>query len=155
MDETSQVVDVLDTLVASVTNPVSVSISDTARNGLDKLRGALEVKDIDTLVGPDRPDVLSKPPPGMTDPEDLKYFDLYRQSFTKEHIQMPGSQRMQNASKAHGTCVLCPALLLTYGCTAFQHMTVAPANFEFLQSSTRSRTTRTLSGSVGFGPYQK
>jgi hypothetical protein len=106
MDETTQVVDVLDTLVASVTNPASVSISDTARNGLDKLRGALEVKDIDALIGPDRPDVLSEPPPGMTDPEDLKYFDLYRQSFTKEHIQMPGSQRMQNASKAHGACVL-------------------------------------------------
>jgi hypothetical protein len=111
MDETTQVVDVLDTLVASVANPVCVSVSDTARNGLEKLRSALEVKDIDALIGADRPDILSEPPPGMTDPEDLKYFDLYRQSFTKEHIQMPGSQRIQNASKAHGACVLSPCFL--------------------------------------------
>jgi hypothetical protein len=109
MDETSQVVDVLDTLVSSVSNPVSVSVSDSARNGLDKLRSALEVKDITTLLAGGKPDILSEPPADLTDPEDLKYFNLYRESYSVESIQLPESQRVPNAAKAHGACVSHPA----------------------------------------------
>ena len=104
MDETTQVVAVLDELVGAVTETVTVSVSDVARDGLNRLRCALEAQDIETLLATDRHDVLAAPPTGLTDPEEFKYFELLRDSFTTKNIQMPGSQRTPNAARAHGAC---------------------------------------------------
>ena len=103
MDETSQVVGVLDTLVTSTSNPVSVNVSDPARSGLEKIRCALEVRDISGLIaGPHSDGIFSEPPPGLTDPEDLKYFNLYRESFTVEQFHVPKSQRGPGAKPRCG-----------------------------------------------------
>ena len=101
-DETSRVVDVLDALVATTSGQITISVSDAAKHGLELLRNALEVKDIRGLVDADSRDPLATPPPGLTDPEDLKYFNLYRESYSAEVVHLPGSQRSPNSAKARG-----------------------------------------------------
>lgn len=87
----------LDLLVTSNEPSVPVRVSEPARSGLEKLRNALELRDIGSLVLPSSTDILSEPPPGLTDPEDLKYFNLYRESFTLEQFHVPKSQRGPNS----------------------------------------------------------
>jgi hypothetical protein len=105
MEDTSQVLDVLDNIISSVDNPVTLNVSDSARAGLERIRGALEVKDLDSLLAAGRHDPLSVPPMGLQE-EDLKYFNLYRESYSVEPMPLPAGQRHANGAKASHGCAL-------------------------------------------------
>ena len=92
MDETDQVLDVLDRLVGSTQATVSVPVSSGARAGLARIRGVLEHQDIDGLLAGEKHDPLAAPPAGLRE-EDLKYFNAYRESYTAAAVAAPSTPR--------------------------------------------------------------
>jgi hypothetical protein len=83
------------------------SISALCRRGIGRLKAAIEDTDLESVIRCARNEALALPPTHtLTDPEDLKYFKLYRESFTVEHIHVPEAQRKN--SRSHGCDFLRP-----------------------------------------------
>lgn len=129
MEATEAVTEVLDTLVTATASPVSVNVSDTARDGLRGLRDALDEHGLGTfLKGTERQetDPLARAPSDLTDPESLKYFQLYRESYTAEALQLAFSTRHLASSIARpqsSTCASAPLLTMP---AATSHRAQAP-----------------------------
>lgn len=81
----------------------SARLSIQRRRGLSRLKAAIEDTDLETVIRSSKNDSLAAPPHSLTDPEDLKYFKLYRESFTVEHIHVPEAQRKHTRSLGYGS----------------------------------------------------
>lgn len=98
-DQTEQreVLQVLSELLSD--NPEGVTrISAQCRRGISRLKAAIEDTDLESVIRSSKNESLTVPPHSLTDPEDLKYFKLYRESFTVEHIHVPEAQRKNTRS---------------------------------------------------------
>lgn len=78
-------------------------LSSQCRRGISRLKAAIEDTDLESVIRCSKNESLTVPPHSLTDPEDLKYFKLYRESFTVEHIHVPEAQRKNNRSHGCGS----------------------------------------------------
>ena len=73
-------------------------VSAQCRRGISRLKAAIEDTDLESVIRCSKNESLIAAPHSLTDPEDLKYFKLFRESFTVEHIHVPVAQRKNNRS---------------------------------------------------------
>lgn len=90
--EQNEVLQALSELLAE-NSEASTRISAQCRRGISRLRAAIEDADLETVIRCSKNESLSVPPNSLTDPEDLKYFQLFRESYTVEHIHVPEAHR--------------------------------------------------------------
>jgi hypothetical protein len=101
-DEQREVLLALSELLSDKPN-ARTRISALCRRGIRRLKAAIEDSDLETVLRSAKDESLAVPPNSLTDPGDLKYFKLYRESFTVEHIHVPEAQR-KNSRKASLGC---------------------------------------------------
>lgn len=102
MNEESQVLQLLSQLLhAPVGRPVTLSVaSESAHAAVQRLHDAvLERGLVGVLQGTGQRDVLKKRPSQLTDPDDIRYFELYRESYTADQLHVPLSRLNRDGSK--------------------------------------------------------
>ena len=107
MAEQEEVLKLIADLLISDVETVTVHVGPQLRRGLSRLKAAIEDSDLETVIRPSTKESLPLPSGNLTDPE-IRYFNLYRESYTVEHIQAP--ERKLSHARSAGGCDFTPKL---------------------------------------------
>lgn len=104
MTEQEETLKLLSDLLLVETDTATVHVGPQARRGLIRLKTAIEDSDLETVIRSSNNDSLPLPAGHLTAPE-IRYFNLYRESFTMEHIHAPETNRKLISARSGGGCV--------------------------------------------------
>lgn len=101
MAEQEEVLKLISELLLVEADAVPVHVGPQARRGLSRLKTAIEDSDLETVIRSSTNESLPLPAGHLTDPE-IRYFNLYRESYTVEHIHAPETNRKLSATRSGG-----------------------------------------------------
>lgn len=101
MTEQEAVLKLISDILLVEADTVSVHVGPQARRGLSRLKASINDSDLETVIRPSTKESLPLPAGNLTDPE-IRYFNLYRESFTVEHIHAPETNRKLSAARSGG-----------------------------------------------------